>query len=1148
MRDINFLSTVQVFECFNKVHSCSFSDDAKYLAIGCKDSAFVVHDVLSGALTHSYPTWENGGTRDCTFLSSMGTDEEGTHGDKRFLLSADASLDGSVQVRNLRTGTVKQKFESNCDVLALDFSMDGKYLASCGADSAVTIRNAQTGDIHKGLRGENGDGSLKACAFSPSSKVLACGTSGKPGKARLFDVETGKQLGVFETELKSKVNFMEFLDECNLAVGSVWELTVYDLKTKKGRTYKHRAVPKTVGKHRPVPVNEGWSISGAAANIGVCGGRNKILTLVDLTTMKMQEKVFDHGESIKTTAVTKSGGIVACGGKAQKLTLYVLSARKSTSEGCPSHDLKTAGSIDTLAFSKCEKLLAVGDGGKQVSVYNIEGVYNGKGDVLLHRFGLQKLTCSLCFSGDGRVLGCVGKDNCGITVWDMGDDCDPYPYECSMEWYLQHHVKKKPHLLYRRDYRDREGGMGNTIIHRLVEEGTAAMLKEGVGNVEGLLPVENDKGLTPLEIAVHQNDFDKTQFLIEKYTETMTPILAGHPMFPRLLGAKSRTATESEEGSERITSRFPSHSNRHHYSTLVHKFPGLCVDLLNKSTISVQDQTVDVDVTRLWLDTRSILKKSCDGFWPVGPLWCKTDELEEGGKNKHVEVESFITGYKDFITREGSFKTMVRSENAAIFETTAMQRAIEYKWETYGLRIYNWMFFVYTLMVAFFLISLVFAGGKRKITESKVLGDDGLIFAQAEDDGSTRSLLSHAILMSCSAAVSQVIAYKEYWEFVDGKWQYLQQKENILDITVIIFTWILTAWAWYDYGTDGHGGVIIGLFRRLVISFQIGACLLNLLLYLSSYKLIGATYSMIVQVMHDFKPIFIVMVLSIFAYTIILRTLLLGPEYPDGESPYNDDTSPFEEPDLPWTKVPNLINIAFAFGFLGAYEDPELRSTQEEVVGGVTTRGGVLNFFSWVFFMLYALFSNIILLNLLIAVMADSYDHVKEREAVEQRIKRAKTLCDIDRVWGNTFSDSHFPKCLHFLTQKGKSVGGPLDDDVWEGKVTEMRRTIENASNDLTTALKEQLGDVKAVVKEQDKKLADVKAVVKEQDKKIDLLVSAISVLTEKSEKADQIVSSVSTGKYTYKIQRTDMCMSVVTYIHTVMFVWMHYTALSPLR
>jgi hypothetical protein len=901
--------------------------------------------------------------------------------------------------------------------------MDGMYLASCGADRMTTIRDARSGGIVRKLEttGEDTD-ALKACAFSPNSTMVAHGQCTKKGKVQIFDIKTGEILHEFE--IKSRVSFLKFLDDKRLAVGgSVKDLTVYDLEKKKGETYNHKT-----------PVNTGWSVSGTA-NLGVCGSRDKKMTLVNLKTMKMQKKQFNFGEAIKSTAVSNSGALVACGGKIKKLCVYVLPTNNEDAvpEDFPSVDVESDSSIETLSFSECEKILAVGDGKNQVNVYNIETVTKDSDEdvTLLHRIGLKEGLFSLRFNADSRTLGCAGKDNC-VRVWDIGGNCDPYPYEFSIDWYLKHYVKKKPHLMYRQDYGDRgEAKKGNTIIHRVVEQGTAAMLKEYVNDVENFLPVENDSGLTPLDIAAQQNDFDKTRFLIEKYTENMTPALAGLPMFPRLLGANLKegiheTIRSADDGQSMMDSRTDPY-----YSTLVYKFPELCAELLNKATIGVRDQTVDDKVTRMTMDI--ILKKPCDDFLPVAPLWTQEDEQPDG---REVEVESFITGYKDFITRNGSFKTIVRSENADIFETTAMKRAIEYKWETYGLHIHNFMVCWYCLMVLLFLASLVFTGG-----------------------------IEPAVIMTSSSVVSIIIAYKEYCEYHDDKHNYLKDKGNLLDLLVILFIYLLTFWAWYDWLADGEGGVLIGLVKRLVISLQIGLCLLNLLLYLSSYELIGATYSMIGQVLTDFMPIFIVMILSICAYAIILRTLLLGPD-PDGESPYDDDTSPFEEPSLHWTKVQNMVNIAFAFGFLGAYEDNQLQSTQEEAVGLIGTKGDVLNFFSWIFFVLYALFSNIILLNLLIAVMGDSYDRVKEREAVEQRIKRAKTLCDIDRVWGGVLhkhdEDLCFPMCLHFLTQKGKSAGGM--DNPWEGKVKEMRLTVEKNAKDLTQTLKTELSDVKSIV------------------------------------------------------------------------------------
>jgi hypothetical protein len=72
-----------------------------------------------------------------------------------------------------------------------------------------------------------------------------------------------------------------------------------------------------------------------------------------------------------------------------------------------------------------------------------------------------------------------------------------------------------------------------------------------------------------------------------------------------------------------------------------------------------------------------------------------------------VEVEAYITGCARFITLNGSFKTIARSENPIFFKTIAMQRAIEYKWETYGLKMHILNTTILCIMLFFFGSSIV---------------------------------------------------------------------------------------------------------------------------------------------------------------------------------------------------------------------------------------------------------------------------------------------------------------------------------------------------------------------------------------------------------------------------------------------------------
>jgi hypothetical protein len=622
-------------------------------------------------------------------------------------------------------------------------------------------------------------------------------------------------------------------------------------------------------------------------------------------------------------------------------------------------EIGTNAAMEILAFSPSENHLALADVAMQVDVFAVGSVYTNGGMVqLLHRFQLHSQVNACTFNADGSCLAVAGKDKI-IRTWEVTSEACPTPYEVPLEWYLSHYVKQTHHLIYRQDYSHMAPVKGNTVLHRLIEEGTLEMLKEYVPKHSELLPVQNENGETPLDMAVKLRHRGKTAYLLDIMSANMTPLIAQLPVWSRLMGAnlgphKEVALTDLHEmegdlsnvqcrnGRYFITDKDP------FFETMVYQFPDLCVLLLERSLIKVSAHTIDEGISRLHVE--SYLKKPAQEFLPARPLWKRSD----GHSGKEVEVDAYITGCTDFITYNGSFKTLVRMGNPRIFETAAMRRAIEFKWETYGLYVQNATTLLYVAMVSFFISALYYEG-----------------------DVSSDARTKHSALMSCSSLVSLFILWKEYRDW-RGDTKYFTRWSNIMDNGVIALVWMLTAWSFVtltsstpvaedaedplSYSDDEDVG------KRLVIAASIFLMLLNFLVYLSCYSFIGAVLYIFVEVVVDFLPILVVMILFLVAYVIALRIVLA-----DGSS----EIDPFEGDftrNRHWSDYSHMVNIAFNFGFVGAIDESYLEPYDLEDGHRVP-----LHICAELLFYMYAIVSNVILLNLLIAVMGDSFDRVKVR-------------------------------------------------------------------------------------------------------------------------------------------------------------------------
>ena len=129
------------------------------------------------------------------------------------------------------------------------------------------------------------------------------------------------------------------------------------------------------------------------------------------------------------------------------------------------------------------------------------------------------------------------------------------------------------------------------------------------------------------------------------------------------------------------------------------------------------------------------------------------------------------------------------------------------------------------------------------------------------------------------------------------------------------------------------------------------------------------------------------------------------------------------------------------------------------------------------FFLLYLFGMVVIMLNLLIAIMADSYEKVKESEVVEARKLRAQTIIDEEALMSDADrqNPAYFPKFLQVLrATEGK-------EEVWaglSGKMVSEILKVEDKMKENHEAMNAEVASVKSDVASVKSDVAELKAMV----------------------------------------------------------------------
>ncbi len=279
-------------------------------------------------------------------------------------------------------------------VHSLSFSLDGKYLASCGADRSVKVWNLNSKKLEQNFLGHQS--LVEAVFFSPEGERII--SASWDNQIKIWQIETGEEI----TNLTGHTGWIRTLaissDGEVLVSGSadktikLWDLTTNELK----HTFPTQENPI-----------QSLQISSDGHNL-VSGSSDGTVKFWDLQSYQLRQGIKAHSQEVTSLVYTPSDRIMISSSSDGTIKFWQLEdgnlIKEITSNSTP---------VNALAMNNEGNLLISGNQDKVVRIY-----HPSSGSLLHELAGHDSGVLGVAVSIDSKIIASASRDKT-VKIWQF---------------------------------------------------------------------------------------------------------------------------------------------------------------------------------------------------------------------------------------------------------------------------------------------------------------------------------------------------------------------------------------------------------------------------------------------------------------------------------------------------------------------------------------------------------------------------------------------------------------------------------------------------------------------------------------------------------------------------------------------------------